>query len=86
MNKTISRRSFFQLKKSSRDRIIHIDPEWPTPQMAKIELENLESDPFIFKLPIPEEKPKKLNTKTLRKRQPEKLIPWIHLWTLLGIL
>ena len=64
MNKTISRRSFFQLKKSSRDRVIHIDPEWPTPQMAKIELENLESDPFIFKLPIPEEKPKKLNTKT----------------------
>ena len=64
MNKTISRRSFFQLKKISRDRIIHIDPEWPTPEMAKIELENLESDPFIFKLPIPEEKPKKLNTKT----------------------
>ena len=45
METTFTRRSFFQLKKSSINRVIHLDPEWPTPEMAKIELENLESDP-----------------------------------------
>ena len=64
MNETITRRSFLNLKNTSTDRIVHIDPEWPTPEMAKLELDFLESEPFIFKLPIPKEKPKKLNTKT----------------------
>ena len=53
MNETITRRSFLNLKNISTDRIVHIDPEWPTPEMAKLELDFLESEPFIFKLPIP---------------------------------
>ena len=64
MNETITRRSFLNLKNTSTDRIVHIDPEWPTPEMAKLELDFLESEPFIFKLPIPKEKPNKINIKT----------------------
>ena len=68
MQKTISRRSFLKFDAKKHDRIVHIKPNFPSPEIAQLELENIENEPFIFKLPIVKDKAKKIETiATLKK-------------------
>ena len=68
MQKTISRRSFLKFDVKEQKRIVSIKPNFPTPEIAQLELENIENEPFIFKLPIVKGKAKKIETlATLKK-------------------
>ena len=60
MQKTISRRSFLKFDVKEQERIVHIKPNFPSPEIAQLELENIENEPFIFKLPVVKDKAKKL--------------------------
>ena len=68
MTNNIDRRSFLQFNLSSQKRITHIDPLWPTPEMAELHKADLESEPFVFQLPPPIDPPKRLRaTSSLKK-------------------
>jgi hypothetical protein len=59
MQKTISRRSFLKFDVKEQERIVCIKPNFPSPEIAQLELENIENEPFIFKLPVVKDKAKK---------------------------
>ncbi len=61
MPKFIDRRSFLQFNKGIVKQITHIDPQWPTPQMARLHQNDIELEPFIFQLDSPNKPPKKIN-------------------------
>ena len=68
MQKNISRRSFLKFDVKEQERIVHIKPNFPSPEIAQLELENIENEPFIFKLPVVKDKAKKIETiATLKK-------------------
>ena len=68
MQKTISRRSFLKFDVKEQERIVCIKPNFPSPEIAQLELENIENEPFIFKLPVVKDKAKKIETiPTLKK-------------------
>ena len=68
MQKTISRRSFLKFDVKEQERIVRIKPNFPSPEIAQLELENIENEPFIFKLPVVKDKAKKIKTiETLNK-------------------
>ena len=52
MSKTIDRRSFLQFNKSGINQVTHIDPQWPTPEMARLHRNDSELEPLIKELPI----------------------------------
>ena len=68
MQKTISRRSFLKFDVKEQERIVHIKPNFPSPEIAQLELENIENEPFIFKLPVVKDKAKKIETLTTLKK------------------
>ena len=68
MQKTISRRSFLKFDVKEQERIVSIKPNFPSPEIAQLELENIENEPFIFKLPVVKDKAKKIETITTLKK------------------
>ncbi|MBC8346838.1 MAG: DUF1800 domain-containing protein [Candidatus Marinimicrobia bacterium] len=61
MAKNLDRRSFLKVDVGSHKRISHIDPQWPTPEMALLQQKEMEHEPFIFLLDPPKNSPKILN-------------------------
>ena len=68
MQKTISRRSFLKFDVKKQERIVSIKPNFPSSEIAQLELENIENEPFIFKLPVVKDKAKKIETLTTLKK------------------
>ncbi|MEA1882560.1 MAG: DUF1800 domain-containing protein [Candidatus Marinimicrobia bacterium] len=60
MAKTLNRRSFLQFDLGDAKRISHIDPQWPTAEMARLLLEDIDREPIVFQLEAPKNPPKKL--------------------------
>ena len=52
MPELIDRRSFLQFNKGIVKQITHIDPQWPTPQMARLHQNDIELEPYVFFLII----------------------------------
>ncbi len=61
MAKTIDRRSFLQFNKSGIKQVTHIDPQWPTPEMARLHRNDSELEPFVFQMESPNNPPRKIN-------------------------
>ena len=57
----------FKVRCKRTRRIVHIKPNFPSPEIAQLELENIEKEPFIFKLPVVKDKAKKLKLNNLKK-------------------
>jgi len=68
MPEFIDRRSFLQFNKGIVKQITHIDPQWPTPQMARLHQNDIELEPYVFQLDPPNNPPRKINaTSSLSK-------------------
>ena len=61
MTKNLDRRSFLKVDVGSQKRITHIDPQWPTHKMSRLQQKEFDSEPFIFQLYSPKKLPRKLN-------------------------
>lgn len=60
MVKKLDRRSFLKIDMGSHKQGSHIDPQWPTPEMASLLMKDIEQEPLIFQLDPPKNLPKKL--------------------------
>jgi len=68
MTQNLDRRSFLKVDVGSQKRITHIDPQWPTPQMARLHQNDIELEPYVFQLEPPNNPPRKINaTSSLSK-------------------
>ncbi len=63
MAKRIKRRSFLKIDMGGVNQITHIDPQWPSPEMARLHQKD-KQEPFVFQLEAPQKPPQKLNATT----------------------